>query len=167
MGCRCSLRSDRERGRNFDRDRTSSGRFLLGDDDRSQERCLTATFSNGRQTLSLTNECSGLGVVKAEVKVVNLDPDGPIIYLRGLHDSTPFVSHLNGDATYTNARCCPTSGICAITDCDTADGVINDSSHASHCRLINDTTGQIITGGQITAGTEITDGELVYPSPTE
>ena len=129
--------------------------------------CLTATFSNGRQTLSLTNECSGLGVVKAEVKVINLDPDGPIIYLRGLHDSTPFVSHLNGDATYTNARCCPTSGICAITDCDTADGVINDSSHASHCRLINDTTGQIITGGQITAGTEITDGELVYPSPTE
>ena len=130
--------------------------------------CLTAAFSNNRQTLTLTNECSGLGVVNAEIKVVDLGPDGPIIYLRGLLDSTPFISHLRSDdATYTNARCCTTSGICAITDCDTTDGVIDDTSHASHCRLINDTTGQIITGGQIIAGTEITNGVLVYPTATE
>ena len=130
--------------------------------------CLTANFSNGRQTLSLTNECSGLGAVTTEIKVVNLGPDGPIIYLRELLDSTPFVSHLRSDdATYTNARCCPTSGVCDITDCDTTDGVINDSRNAAHCRLINDTTGEIILGGQITAGTEITDGVLIYPTTTE
>ena len=130
--------------------------------------CLTASFSNGRQTLSLTNECTGLGAVTAEIKVVNLGTDGPIVYLWQLLTSTPFVTHLNSDdATYTNARCCPTSGVCDITDCDTTDGVIDDSSNAAHCRLINDTTGEIILGGQITAGTEITDGVLIYPTATE
>ena len=36
--------------------------------------CLTANFSNGRQTLSLTNECPGLGAVTTEIKVINLGP---------------------------------------------------------------------------------------------
>ena len=33
--------------------------------------CLTVNFSNNRQTLSLRNDCSNLGVVTAEVKVIN------------------------------------------------------------------------------------------------
>ena len=40
MGFRCSLRSHRGRRCNFDHDRTSLGRILLGDDHRSRERCL-------------------------------------------------------------------------------------------------------------------------------
>ena len=124
--------------------------------------CLTANFSNGRQTLSLTNECSGLGAVTAEIKVINLGPDGPIIYLWELLDSTPFVTHLRSDdATYTNARCCPTSGICDITDCDTTDGVITDSSNAAHCNHVNDTTGAVNT-----QGVEITNGVVTYTPPS-
>lgn len=30
--------------------------------------CLAVDYSNNRQSLSLTNECSGLGVVTAQVK---------------------------------------------------------------------------------------------------
>ena len=124
--------------------------------------CLTANFSNGRQTLSLTNECAGLGAVTAEIKVINLGPDGPIIYLWELLDSTPFVTHLRSDdATYTNARCCPTSGICDITDCDTTDGVITDSSNAAHCDHVNDTTGAVNT-----QGVEITNGVMTYTPPS-
>ena len=124
--------------------------------------CLTANFSNGRQTLSLTNECSGLSAVTAEIKVINLGPDGPIIYLWELLNSTPFVTHLRSDdATYTNARCCPTSGICDITDCDTTDGVITDSSNAAHCNHVNDTTGAVNT-----QGVEITNGVVTYTPPS-
>ena len=125
--------------------------------------CLTVAYSNNRQTLSLTSECSGLSVVNAEVRIVNLGTDGPIIYLQELRNSTPFVSHLNSDdATYTNARCCTTSGICAITDCDTTDGVINDSSHKTHCDGIDDSTGAVIS-----AGTEITNGVVTYTPPSD
>ena len=124
--------------------------------------CLTAAFSNNRQTLSLTSECSGLGVVTAEVKVIDLGTEGPVIYLWTLNNSTPFVTHIsnNSDATYTNARCCPTSGICDITDCDTTDGVINDSSHKTHCSYIDNTT------GVITSGNEITNGQVIHTPPT-
>ena len=125
--------------------------------------CLTVAYSNNRQTLSLTSECSGLGDVTAEVKIINLGTDGPIIYLWQLIDSTPFVSHLRSDdATFTNARCCSTSGICDITDCDTADGVINDSSNAAHCSHINDTTGVVNTQGN-----EITNGVVTYTPPSD
>ena len=124
--------------------------------------CLTVNFSNGRQTLSLTNECSGLGAVTAEIKVINLGTDGPIIYLWELLNSTPFVTHLRSDdATYTNARCCPTSGICDITDCDTTDGVITDSRNAAHCNHVNDTTGAVNT-----QGVEITNGVVTYTPPS-
>ena len=124
--------------------------------------CLTANFSNSRQTLSLTNECSGLGAVTAEIKIINLGPDGPIIYLWELLNSTPFVTHLRSDdATYTNARCCPTSGICDITDCDTTYGVITDSSNAAHCNHVNDTTGAVNT-----QGVEITNGVVTYTPPS-
>ena len=124
--------------------------------------CLTVAYSNNRQTLSLTNECSGLSDVTAQIKVINLGPDGPIIYLWELLDSTPFITHLRSDdATYTNARCCTTSGICAITDCDTTDGMINDSSNAAHCNHINDTTGMVITQGD-----EITNGVVTHTPPS-
>ncbi len=123
--------------------------------------CLTVDYSNNRQTLTLTNECSGLSDVTAEVKIINLGTDGPIIYLQELHYSTPFITHLRSDdATYTNARCCPASGICDITDCDTTDGVIDDTSYKTHCSLIDDTTGALLT-----AGAEIINGVLIYTSP--
>ena len=51
--------------------------------------CLTAVFSNNRQSLSLTNECTGLGLVTAEVKVINFGPEGTHYTLRPLSNSTP------------------------------------------------------------------------------
>ena len=91
--------------------------------------CLTAAYSNNRQTLSLTNECSSLGVVTAEVKTHNNGPEGLVTGLIELSNSTPWVyTILREHGIYTNARCCTTSGVCAITDCDTTNGVINDSS---------------------------------------
>ena len=124
--------------------------------------CLTVAYSNNRQTVSLTSECSGLGVVTAEVKVINFGPEGTAIFLEPLSNSTPLVSHLrNTDGTYSNARCCPTSGICDNTDCDTTNGVIDDDNHKTHCRLIDDTTGAVIS-----AGTEITDGVVIYTPPS-
>ena len=125
--------------------------------------CLTAVFSNNRQTLSLTNECSGLGVVTAEIKVINYGSEGTVISLQALSSSEAVVETIvnDADATYTNARCCPSSGICAITDCDTTDGVINDSNHAAHCRLIDDSTGAVTR-----TGTEITNGVVTYTPPT-
>ena len=38
--------------------------------------CLTAAFSNNRQTLTLTNECSSLGVVTARSQSSQLWPRG-------------------------------------------------------------------------------------------
>ena len=125
--------------------------------------CLTAVFQTGRQGLSLTNECSGLGVVTAEIKVINYGSEGTVISLQALSSSEAVVEIIanDEDATYRNARCCPTSGICAITDCDTTDGVINDSNHATHCRLIDDSTGAVTR-----TGTEITNGVVTYTPPT-
>ena len=126
--------------------------------------CLTADFQTGRQGLSLTNECSGLGVVTAEIKVINYGSEGTVTSLQALNSSEAVVEIIvnDEDATYRNARCCPTSGICDITDCDTTDGVINDSSHATHCRHIDDTTGAVIH-----AGTEITNGVVTYTPPSD
>ena len=126
--------------------------------------CLTAAFSNNRQTLTLTNECSSLGVVTAEVKVANYGPEGDVVSLQALSTPAAVTESIvnDADATYTNARCCPASGICDITDCDTTDGVINDLDHADHCRLIDATTGEVIR-----AGTEITNGELFYTPPSD
>ena len=125
--------------------------------------CLTAVFSNNRQSLSLTNECTGLGLVTAEVKVINFGPEGTHYTLRPLSNSTPLGTTItNGPGTYSNARCCPTSGICGITDCDTTNGVIDNSSHATHCRHIDDTTGAVIR-----AGTEITNGMVTYTPPSD
>ena len=126
--------------------------------------CLTAAFSNNRQSLSLTNECSGLGLVTAEVKVINYGPEGTVVSLQALSTSTAVTESIvnDADAAYTNARCCPTSGICGITDCDTTNGVINDSSHSAHCRLIDDTAGTVIR-----AGTEITNGVVTYTPPSD
>ena len=125
--------------------------------------CLTAVFQTGRQGLSLTNECSELGVVTAEIKVINYGSEGTVVSLQALSSSEAVTEIImnDEDATYRNARCCPASGICDITDCDTTDGVINDSSHATHCRQIDDTTGSVIR-----AGTEITNGELFYTPPS-
>ena len=126
--------------------------------------CLTAVFSNNRQTLSLTNECSDLGVVTAEVKVINYGPEGTVVSLQALSTSTAVTESIvnDEDAKYTNARCCPTSGICDNTHCDTTNGVIDDSSHATHCRHIDDTTGAVIR-----AGTEITNGVVTYTPPSD
>ena len=126
--------------------------------------CLTAVFQTGRQGLSLTNECSGLGVVTAEIKVINYGSEGTVTSLQALNSSEAVIETIvnDEDATYRNARCCPASGICDITDCDTTDGVINDSSHATHCRQIDATTGEVIR-----AGTEITNGELFYTPPSD
>ena len=126
--------------------------------------CLTAVFQTGRQGLSLTNECSGLGVVTAEIRVINYGSEGTVISLQALNSSEAVVEIIanDEDAKYTNARCCPTSGICDITDCDTTNGVIDDSSHATHCRHIDDTTGAVIR-----AGTEITNGVVTYTPPSD
>ena len=126
--------------------------------------CLTAVFQTGRQGLSLTNECSGLGVVTAEIKVINYGSEGTVTSLQALNSSDAVVEIIanDEDATYRNARCCTTSGICAITDCDTTDGVINDTDHKTHCRLIDDTTGAVIR-----AGTEITNGVVTYTQPSD
>ena len=114
--------------------------------------------------MSLTNECSGLGVVTAEIKVINYGSEGTVISLQALSSSEAVVEIIanDEDATYRNARCCTTSGICAITDCDTTDGVINDMSHKTHCRLIDDTTGVVIT-----QGVEITNGEVTLTPPSD
>ena len=125
--------------------------------------CLTAVFQTGRQGLSLTNECSDLGVVTAEIKVINYGSEGTVTSLQALSSSEAVVEIIvnDEDATYRNARCCTTSGICDITDCDTTDGVIDDLSHKTHCRHIDDTTGSVIR-----AGTEITNGEVTYTPPS-
>ena len=126
--------------------------------------CLTAVFQTGRQGLSLTSECSGLGVVTAEIRVINYGSEGTVTSLQALNSSEAVVQIIanDEDATYTNARCCTTSGICAITDCDTTDGLINDTDHKTHCRLIDDTTGSVIR-----AGTEITNGAVTYTPPSD
>ena len=124
--------------------------------------CLTVSYSNNRQSVSLTSECSGLGVVTVETKTVN-STDGTVFSLHPLSNSTPLgLSIHNSVAIFSNARCCPTSGICAITDCDTTDGVINDSSHQTHCRHIDDTTGTVTS-----TGTEITNGVVTYTPPSD
>ena len=124
--------------------------------------CLTAAYSNNRQTLSLTNECSSLGVVTAEVKTHNNGPEGLVTGLIELSNSTPWVyTILREHGIYTNARCCTTSGVCAITDCDTTNGVIDDSSHKTHCSDIDNTTGAVIT-----AGNEITNGVVTHTPPS-
>ena len=125
--------------------------------------CLTVVFQRGRQGVALTNECSGLGVVTAELKVINYGSEGTVTSLQALSSSETLVEIIanDEDARYTNARCCPTSGICDNTDCDTTNGVIDDDSHKTHCRLIDDTTGAVIR-----AGTEITDGVVTYTPPS-
>ncbi len=68
----------------------------------------------------------------------------------------------DADATYSNTRCCPDSGICAITYRDTTGGVINNLDNADHCHFIDATTGSVIN-----AGDEITNGELFYTPPSD
>ena len=48
------------------------------------------------------------------------------------------------------------------TDCDTTDGMIDDMSHKTHCRHIDDTIGSVIR-----AGTEITEGVVTYTQPSD
>ena len=128
----------------------------------SSADCLTAVISNGSQTLSLTNACSNLGVVAVEVKTIDEGGEGTVVSLQVLFTASTVTESTGSasDATYTNARCCPASGICAITDCDTTDGVINDYDHADHCHHIDATTGAVFT-----AGNEITHGVLTYTPP--
>ena len=125
--------------------------------------CLDADFRESKRTLFLTNECPDLGVVTAEVKVINYGSEGTVFSLQALSTSETLIETIvnDDDAIYTNARCCPTSGICDITDCDTTDGVINDTSHTTHCRLIDDSTGRIIRAAG--EGAEITNGTVTFP----
>ena len=120
--------------------------------------------SLNRQTLTLTNECSNLGVGTAEVKVINYEADGDFVSLRELSTAEAETETIVGDAdaTYSNARCCPDSGFCAITYCDTTGGVINNLDNADHCHFIDATTGSVIN-----AGDEITNGELFYTPPSD
>ena len=121
--------------------------------------CLTASFTHNRRTMTLTNECAAIGVVSAEVRVQHPGDAEPTAGLREVHSPSTITTTLlvnNPGSTYTNARCCPTSGICAITDCDTTDGVIDDTNHKEHCTYIHNQTGAITRPGN-----EITDGELV------
>ena len=138
--------------------------------------CLTADITNNGLHLSVANACtltgsSGvLGKVVAEVSVSNWNLDQPgggtvngtLVYLRTLTTSTPFGSSIrnSSDSEYIGVGCCPADGICANTDCDTTDGVINDSAHASHCYLINDDG----TLGTVYSDTEILNGQLVNAS---
>ena len=128
----------------------------------SSADCLKATFSNNNTTLALENECtysgnSVLGKVNAEVKISNwaLDqPDGSVktgtlVYTRTLTTGTSVSSSISGgtgDSQFIAARCCPAAGICQKTDCDTTNGVIDDTNHSSHCYLVNDTTGKVVSG---------------------
>ena len=123
--------------------------------------CLTATYTNNSETLTLTNECSSLGIVTAELRARHNGPIGIFTVLRTLPDSTPLEYTISpSDGRHLYQRCCTTSGICAITDCDTTDGAIIDTSHKTHCTHINDTTGVVNT-----AGTEITNGVVTYTPP--
>ena len=127
--------------------------------------CLTVAYSNGRQTLFLTNACPDLGVVTAAVKVINYGGEGTAWSLQALSTSETLIETIvnDDDATYSNARCCPASGVCAITDCDTTDGVIDDMGHKTHCRLIDDSTGSL-NALYLERGAEITNGVVTYPS---
>ena len=115
--------------------------------------------------MSLTNECSDLGVVAVEVKIQHPGDADPVGGLHTLTNATTLITTLavnDPGSTYTNARCCPDSGICAITDCDTTDGVINDMSHKTHCTEIHDFNGDVQR-----PGTEITNGVVTFTPPTE
>lgn len=135
--------------------------------------CLKATLSNNSKTLALENECTYLGnrvlgKVVVEVRVSNwpLDqPDGSVktgtlYYTKSLTTGTSQSASVgggDGDSQFIAARCCPASGICMKTDCDTTNGVIDDTSHSSHCNLINDSTGRVVSGVR-----DIANGIVTY-----
>ena len=131
--------------------------------------CLKATREHTNTTLTVENECvyeggRVLGKVAVEVMISNwetVQPDGTTaasdhVYIKTLTTNQPDTTSLDGSkgpSSFVAARCCPDLGICQKTDCDTTNGVIDDTEHKSHCYLIDDDTGRVVDGVE-----EIEDG---------